>query len=232
MLKKRKMFTGVIPTKGSYAYFSSVVIANRKWDIYVDKDTNPLYIYWKFVLSSGEWHKANYSLMFLVEEDRLSNKEDREKFLNEFPSHYLQYVEDVSRYFSHSFRSSLLELKKYSERGISFDIQGMFPQHVGHLYLQDGERTTKWKLEFNKKDKRIHISKAIPTKTPVHPDWDEIALGIQQYDYITFIYFIEEDNFMVMEEAEFLKYYPLEYVFILKIQAQYIAFKFRHYWDD
>lgn len=229
----RNMYTGVIPTKGTYAYFSSVVVANRKWDIYIDKDTNPLFIYWKFVLSSGEWHKANYNLMFLVEDDRLSNNDERRKFLDEFPSHYLQYIEDVSRFFSHSFRSSLLELKECSGGPYFYSSDSLLsPQHIGHLYLQDGERTTKWKVEFNKKDKRIHISKAIPTKTPVHPDWDEIAVGIKQYDYINFVYFIETDEFTVWEEAEFLKYFPLEYVCILKLQAQYLAFKFRHYWDD
>ena len=233
MLKKRKMYTGIVPTKGNYAYFSSVAVANRKWDIYVDKDTNPLFIYWKFVLSSGEWHKANYSLMFLVEKDRLSNTEDRKKFLNEFPSHYLQYIEDVSRFFSHSFRSFLLELKECSGGPYFYSVDFLeSSQYVGHLYLQDGERTTKWKLEFNKKDKRIHMSRAIPTKTPVHPLVEEMEMGIKQYDYINLVYFIETDEFAVWGEAEFLKYFPLEYVFVLKIQAQYLAFKFRHYWDD
>lgn len=230
---KQQMYTGNIPTKGNYTYFSSVVIANRKWDIYVDKDTNPLFIYWKFVLTSGqEWHKANYGLMFSVEKDRLSKNKDWEKFLDEFPSHYLQYIEDVSRFFSRSFRSSLLELKSYHENPLFFDSVGMFPEHIGYIYLQDGERTTKWEVAFNKRDKRIHIRKAIPTKTPIHPLVEEREMGIKQYDFITFIYFIEEDNFVFLEEAEFLRYFPLEYAYLLKFNAQYIAFKFRHYWDS
>lgn len=229
---KRKRFTGVVPTKGNYAYFSSVVVANRKWDIYVDKDTNPLYVYWKVILSSGEWYKANYQLLFLVEDDRLLNNGDREKFLDEFPSYYLQYIEEVSRYFSHSFRSSLLELKKCSFSPIFFNLSdNMKTQHVGFFYLQDGERTIKWKLAFNKIEKRIYLSKAISTKTPVHPVLEEMAMGIKQYDFITFIYLIEEDEFSVDGEAEFLKYYPLEYVYILKAEAQLLASKFRHYWE-
>lgn len=226
-----KMYEGNRPSRDKFMYMTSITNSDRKWDVYVSDISNEDYLTWKFVLSSGKSRKANYWLHYSIQEGRIRDSQKKSDFLRDFPASILKYIEDVSKNIYLSFHPWKKEESTLSETEhffIPMDLLLGKPDFDVSFFDTKG-----WSVKISKEEKCIVWERMKKTNMPLHPDWDDISFGLPSYDYITLVYYIDEDALeLTSPEDVFLRYFPSHYFYCIKFFSQYLAFKFRHYFED
>lgn len=100
MSTKQKQHRGITPNRNDYRMITTITVVNRAWEIYISEKSFPSFINWKIILSpeSGKYYKANYSIAYYTEEDRLTHTAETEQFRIDFPREVEEWILAFSRY--------------------------------------------------------------------------------------------------------------------------------------
>ena len=100
MATKQKQHRGITPNRNDYRMITTITVVNRAWEIYISEKSFPSFINWKIILSpeSGKYYKANYSIAYYTEEDRLTHTAETEQFRIDFPREVEEWIIAISRY--------------------------------------------------------------------------------------------------------------------------------------